>query len=241
MRVPLCLLALAVLLTGCNRPAEKPVLRVETVVPRGAKAGDVIAGRENNSATPLTSPPEITSESDPAMHDLVFQAKGAPWPKQPGWWVFNANGLYRGKAVGFTFTFGPEGKEWKKSDDPSFPVSSGFGVFHSTGAGSDRFLQAMATVYKARSIPQHMAADTIVGVISLQGNPAKPDDGVLKLKVFFGDEEPSPTYGELFVNIDVKNNRLSLLEKDPEAYEAGIVKNLGGAGSTHGSINKKEQ
>jgi hypothetical protein len=46
----------------------------------------------------------------------------------------------------------------------------------------------------------------------------------LKIKLFF-NEESDTLYSELFLNIDVKKNRIHLAEKDP-SYRQSIVQSL---------------
>lgn len=215
---------------GCAKQPEKLTVQVEPVLPLGKGSGEVVARTE--PTTTLTAPPEITSESVEGMHDFVFETAGAPQGENPGWWQFEAKGLYHGRPVRFEFIFGPDGNKWEKSGSSELTLYSGFGKFMSRGETSDRLLEAMAHEYGLKAAARKMAKATVVGVISLQGDPAEPLKHPLKLKLFFADDESSPLYGELFLNLDAAKHRLTLAEKDPD-YDAGVIRTLAGEGARH--------
>ena len=232
-RITILALCALLIVAGCTALQSKPRIPKQAAVPRGTKAGDYGKPVELVVRTrPLTAPPEITSDTQPGFHDFVFWTKGVALPTKPGWWRFDAEGTYQGKHVTFAILFGPEGKAWEWSGEGEFKFADGYGVLLSKGADSDRFLCGLAKEY-GQPAPRKMASQTVVGVIAIGGDPAAPTHGLLRLKLFFGDDESDPNYGEIYVNIDAAKSRLGLIERDPD-YEAGLVRTLGGAGTVHG-------
>ena len=168
----------------------------------------------------LTAPPEIAPQVASEFADMLFHVTGETDGK--GAFRYRARGLHRGKPVGFELLFAGRWEEWtpKGLDRPLYQSVV---ALRSAGAASDGFLQAMAELYNVSPTPKSMARETMVGAIALEGNPHKTREGVLKLKLFFGEEEREAEYGELMLTIDLQKSRLAIIEKDP-TYRAAIVR-----------------
>lgn len=221
-----------------NRPVEWKTVDFGKDVDRNGKPVKLSEGHnfvvpEGDMKGPaLKAPPEIDSESPEGYADLVFHTKSAKFQlpskekkeKGPHGRGYAARGKWKGKEVGFEVLLLEPWESWTPSGMKA-PMFQSYAMIHSTGDMSSAFLRALAKLYEVPDNSAKMAQMTVAQVMVLQGNPNKPGDGILKMKLFFGEEEGSADYAELYLNVDLKKERLMLVEKDP-AFRAAIIRAL---------------
>ena len=221
-----------------NRPVEWKTVDFGKDVDRNGKPvklpeGHTFVVPEGDMKGPaLKAPPEIDSESPEGFADLVFHTKSAKFQlpaKEKGKKGLHsrgyaARGKWKGKEVGFEVLLIEPWESWTPSGMKA-PMYQSYAIIHSTGNMSNELLRALAKLYAVPDNSAEMAQMTWVSVMVLQGNPNKPGDGILKRKLFFGEEEGSADYAELYLNVDLKKERLMLVEKDP-AFRAAITRAL---------------
>jgi len=93
-----------------------------------------------------------------------------------------------------------------------------------TDPRSDVLVTVMDGLYGTALGAHRMQSRVAFPAVSLAGDPAHPEQGMVKLKLFHGDEG-SADYFELYLNLDARQQRLQLREKDP-AYRAAVVRTL---------------
>jgi len=239
LAVPLVVsLGLLWVLNNRARPVEWKTVDFGEDVDRNGKPVQIPEGHSlvvpegEMNGPALKAPPEIDSESPDGYSDLVFHTKSAKFElpakekgKQgPHGRGYAARGKWKGKQVGFEVLLIEPWEAWTPSGMKSTMYQS-YAMIHSTGNMSDEFLGALATMYQVPQSSPKMAPMTVAQVMVLQGNPSQPGDGILKMKLFFGDEEGSADYAEIFLNVDLKKERLMLVEKDT-AYRAAVIRAL---------------
>ena len=124
-----------------------------------------------------------------------------------------ARGAHRGNTVGLEVVVGALDGERK-------------GVaFRSTGEESNRFIRALADLYKVRAPVSVMKAQIFADAAVLRGDLTAMQAERIDIKIFFSADGPESDYAELYVNIDPMNHVLEMHEKDPE-YRANVIKAL---------------
>lgn len=98
-------------------------------------------------------------------------------------------------------------------------------AFRSTGEESNRFIRALADLYKVRAPVSAMKAQAFADAAVLSGDLTAMQSERIDIKVFFSADGPESDYAELYVNIDPMNHVLEIHEKDPE-YRANVIKAL---------------
>lgn len=177
-----------------------------------------------DSASPksstLTAAPEITSEEEgDGFHDLVFFIEKKQLSKN-GAQVLSVIGLNQGKPIKFNVELS---KDWNITNDKLVP-SQGLIRYARTGTQSDDFVAALDKIYGTKITPRKMQQEVTFSAVTLEGDPNDLSKGPLKMKLFFESKNPDDA-AEIYTNIDVKTNRLTIPEKDAD-YRANIVKAL---------------
>jgi hypothetical protein len=122
-----------------------------------------------------------------------------------------ARGTYLGQAVGLKVVIGAMRGNRR-------------GVaYRSTGADSDRLLQALAGLYRVRPAGAHFAREVFADAVLLEGDVANPASGPLKLKVFFNADGPESAYAEAYTNYFPAKHVLVIAEKDVD-YRTTLIK-----------------
>jgi hypothetical protein len=181
-------------------------------------------GRSASGAAPKL--PEVTSEAEEGFFDLVFTI--VDHGKNPdGSQLIQARGTHKGVPLGLAVWLGPQWKKGRFSTEVKLTTHTGVVAFRSSGPESDALLQTLDRLYGTKQDPKSMAPETSFTGLSLQGEPAQLDRGLVKIKMFF-ESKDDKLYAELFTNIDLKERKLWIREKDPD-YRLPLVRVLQGA------------
>jgi hypothetical protein len=123
-----------------------------------------------------------------------------------------------------------------ENSNPKYSVTPQGVVFRSLGEMSDAFLEFLSSEYKLPVQNVKMVKEIAFTSLALEGDPAQIVNQPVKFKLFFEKEFTDPEskeadsfyeneYFEVFLNIDLKNRKLSLDEKDIE-YRKPLLKSL---------------
>ncbi len=134
-----------------------------------------------------------------------------------------AKGLHKGKPVGFRVVIPRKWGAGEPIKDSPVVMQWGTLTLASAGAESDAFVAAVDEVYKTGLKPTAMKKEVSLSAVCLDGDPLKPDDGIVRIKCFAASGTKDEA--EFFVNIDAPKGRVEFNEKDVE-YRAGVVKAL---------------
>ena len=164
---------------------------------------------------------EITSECEEAFYDLVFQIREHT-KLADGGQTIRTYGTHGGTEIGFAVSLS---SAWRKNTfGPDDVVYGGKVIYRSIGPESDLFLRVLDELYATEQSPTHMKTETAFSGISLQGDPRDLDKGIVKIKLFFQDNDPD-SYAELYTHIDLKGRKLYVNEKDMD-YRLAVVRAL---------------
>jgi hypothetical protein len=97
--------------------------------------------------------------------------------------------------------------------------------YRSIGEESNRFLRALAELYKAHARMPAMKASTFADAVVLSGNLSTMQSQRVDIKVFFYADGPESKYAELYTNVDPVRGVLEIHEKDPD-YRENVIKAL---------------
>ena len=205
MRCGLVLLGIVSLVClGCSKEANK------VVIPRP-------------KAKILSAAPEIDSGNEEGFSDCVFYFDKVKTARNV--MTFNAQGLAKGKKVGFTIQYL---ENWDSKsvnpNDVNLSVEVGSVMFTRSGPESDAFVAALAKYYAKTSPGKRMVDNVRFNAICLKGDPSNLSNGPISIKMFV-DSEVEAKYGEFFLDIDVNSHSIRLGEKDPD-YRLPILKAL---------------
>jgi hypothetical protein len=195
------------LFEGCSKqpaPSPQPAARVQP-------------------SKPLAAPPEVTSEEEKGLHDLVFyvqEHKRLPDGSQS----IRGSGTHKGRSLGLEVVLGPSWQAGSLGKDTPLVTYRGVVIYRSTGSDSDAFVEVLDELYGTKLSPKAMNRETQFTGISLEGDPRDLAKGPVKIKLFF-ESEKEDDYAELFTNIEFSAHRLEVHEKD-EGYRAPIIKAL---------------
>jgi hypothetical protein len=95
-----------------------------------------------------------------------------------------------------------------------------------TDGRSDNLVQVMDSLFGTGFGVLKMTNRIALSAVSLAGDPAHPELGLVKLKLFHGDEM-ADGYAEAYLNLDLGGRKMQLREKDP-AYRATLLRALVG-------------
>ena len=140
--------------------------------------------------------------------------------------ICQVKGLYQKDTVGFEIAFRPDlelGIIDGEFENTRF-YREGIN-FYSVGELSDNFIKALIGLYKTDNEPLKMMNKVESTAFVLGGQPENFDSDYIKTKIFFDDTDEKGFYSEWYVNIDLKNKILELLEKDSE-YRKNIINML---------------
>ncbi len=174
---------------------------------------------------PFANLPEITSESEEGLVDLVFRVQEYK-RLADGSQSIKAAGLHRGRKVGFKVVLGPTWKMRQLHNNIPLTISRGSVSYHREGPESDAFVQILDELYLAQQSPKTMAAEAPFTGISLEGDPEELESGLVKIKLFY-EKDGEDGYAELYTNIDLATLKLEVREKD-EGYRRQVVRALQG-------------
>ena len=139
--------------------------------------------------------------------------------------IFIATGTHRGKPVGFAFRLP---RDWKQGTlgDSGIVTFLAHITFESTGEASDRFVAALRDLYQITGPELTMSKSIAFAVMSLAGDPRAPEQGPVKMKLFYepaaDDPQHDEHYAEHYLNIDLAAKLIQFHEKDPE-YRPAII------------------
>jgi hypothetical protein len=157
------------------------------------------------------------------FYDLIFYIR--EYQKLPtGAQRIRGEGLHKGRQLGFEVTFDPVWKSGTLGKDVPITTYRSTITYRSIGAESDTFVQVLDELYGTKINPRKMASETRFSAISLGGDPGDLSQGPVKIKLFFESDVESE-YAELYTNVDLKNHRLEVHEKD-DGYRLAVVKDL---------------
>ena len=148
-------------------------------------------------------------ESKDGLRDLILPIARLSRESDGGYSVV-ASGVLEGQRVGLAVRFHPQGV-----------------TFFADGAQTLGLVAALGKAYGVTLSGVELRPAVELTSLVLQGDPRRPKDGELRLKVFHDEKEERGEYYELYVNLDLDQMRLVLKEKDPE-YRENILKGFGG-------------
>jgi hypothetical protein len=174
--------------------------------------------------------PDVTAEAEEGFADLDFRLirseAGHDLRHEVEAW-----GLYGGTAVAFAVTLEPE---WEPQ-----PIEStsdywywGWVVLRSVGSASDEFVQALDALYGTNVGVRHMRRETRWRAVGLADDPRRLVEQPVRMKLFF-EHDDEARYAEVYLNVDVKGERVEFHEKDQD-YRRPVVLALGGAAAEQG-------
>lgn len=175
---------------------------------------------------PESSPrlPEITSETAEGFVDLVFAITSSKIETN-GSASFRVAGLHNGEQVGLEVLLRPPWKEGTLGEGIDLVTYQGIVAYRSVGPESDRLVQILDTLYESGMKPASMKSTPIhFAAFTLGGNPQKLEAGRVEIKLFH-ESENEEEYAEFYTNIDVRNGKLEIKEKDLD-YRKAIIKAL---------------
>jgi len=121
--------------------------------------------------------------------------------------------------------------DWEEAKlTPPLPIKSFASsvLFARVGKSSDRFVRALATIYRQPN-PELMAREELeVDVIALAQDPRPIGSKPINAKAFVHGKTEND-YGEFYLNVDWGSRRVILKEKDPE-YRFAIINALSAGG-----------
>lgn len=136
--------------------------------------------------------------------------------KRPdGSWSLQAETTYRGKPTGLRVDTSPGWKPASKGVPQGLVIYMGKAYLRSLGEESDRLLEMLDIIYGTQFQPKPMAKSVTFTVMSLEGNPQALDKAPVKLKLFFEPKDEA-RYAEFYLNVDMGQNQMILMEKDTD-------------------------
>ena len=173
-------------------------------------------------AIPLTAPPDLMSEAEAdGIIDMVFYIQSLD-VKQDGSQILELAATYQNKPVGITVALS---SAWKAGTLGQLVIHQGTVTIKSPGISGNNFVFFLHQLYKTRRNPKRMKPSVEFSVITLGGDPAKLTSEPVQFKLFYESKDPEGN-AEIFLNIDMKNHRAHLDEKD-EDYRKPLVAAFG--------------
>lgn len=117
-------------------------------------------------------------------------------------------------------------RAWKEQPGP-LKFFTGSVSFFRIDSASDELVRRLAGFYKVRAKTNRCAEDIFASAVLLGGSPSTLESKPVQMKVFF-EGATQEDYGELYVNLDLKNGVVELNEKDPD-YRTSIIRAFTGA------------
>jgi hypothetical protein len=150
---------------------------------------------------------EISANGEEGFVDLEFElAREAPRR-------FVARGMHRGARVGFAVELG---SDWTRREEGELAFLLGRANLKDIGTPSAEFTAALADLHGLRTASSPMLPSIATDVIALEGDPLRPEGGLVRFKQFFhSDGERPDRYAEVFLHVDIAAARIRLNEKDP--------------------------
>jgi hypothetical protein len=163
---------------------------------------------------------EITLGSGEGFVDLSFAIRNVE-ALPDGSQVLEVFGTHNGREVGIKLALGTK---WKQGKLGPLDTFTGVASYQSLGQTTEAFVQDLDELYRTKLHPTTVRPSTTFTAISLEGNPARLENGPTKLKLFFESDDEN-RYAELYTNIDLAKRVLEFHEKDP-TYRVAIIKAL---------------
>ncbi|SFB81671.1 hypothetical protein SAMN05421747_101296 [Parapedobacter composti] len=142
--------------------------------------------------------------------------------------TYVAKGLYQDDTVGFIINVNkdiPVGINADGSVNEASGFKKGAITFRKEGAMSDRFITALAELWKVNEVDAMKAAPVQPLVFSSNRIPVNLNNrATYSFKLFFAEDAPAP--GEIFFMVDTYKRGIEFQEKDPQ-YRSTIVHALG--------------
>lgn len=166
----------------------------------------------------------VTIDRRGALTDIELPVFSRSCDSQGGC-VIETFGLDQGKAVGLTVITAPGMRESfftaKVSTSRVFPTPAGVS-FVVEGPRGRSLLRLVAESYGRNTYHSALPKTIVMTAVPIQGNPAEIQTRPLRLKLV----HPGDDYFELFLDTDLANKKVTLVEKDV-AYRAAILKTFG--------------
>ncbi len=106
-----------------------------------------------------------------------------------------------------------------------YPAQAGVTLV-AEGPRAKSLVRLIAASYGSPAHSIDLPKTIVTTAIPLEGNPANIQTQALKFKVLHNSDKDSADYFELFVNTDLANNKVQLLEKET-GYRPAVLKALG--------------
>ncbi|MDZ4695089.1 MAG: hypothetical protein SGI86_08050 [Deltaproteobacteria bacterium] len=165
--------------------------------------------------------PELTVDTEPGFADLTFAvsiARSDPVRHYIG------TAQHGGVEVALSAELHGPWIAGRLDHDVNLVVYRGRVDLIRTDDRSDNFVRVMDGLYGTGFGALKMTNRIALLAVSLAGDPAHPELGLVKLKLFHGDEK-SDGYAEAYFNLDVGGLKMQLREKDPK-YRVAMVRAL---------------
>jgi hypothetical protein len=132
--------------------------------------------------------------------------------------------MYKGRKVSLEIYLGGGWRTAPLDADVPITIFRGTVSYRSVGTESDLLLHVMDELYGTKQAPKAMNKVTEFTAMSLGADPRDLSKEPVKIKLFF-ESNAEDQYAELFTNIDLKERKLYINEKDEE-YRTAIVRAL---------------
>ena len=167
--------------------------------------------------------PAVKVIKDEGFVDLEFPVRKVEQLKDGSCSVL-VQGSLDGQSLGFAVEFHPV---WKPQllEGTDQTVYWGTGRFVSTGADTDRFVEALGRLYGMDAGQRRANASVAAEVVVLANDPAQMAVLQTRMKFFFQGDGSEAQYSEVFISTDLPRGVLQFNEKDVE-YRKPLLGNL---------------
>jgi hypothetical protein len=165
--------------------------------------------------------PELTLGTEPGFADMTLAVTTAT---SGSGLRYVATAQHGGQEVAISVELHGPWIAGRLDNDVNLVVCRGRVDLIRTDPRSDALVKVMDGLYGTALAAEQMASRVAFSAVSLAGDPAHPELGMVKLKLFHGDAD-SADHVELYLNLDTPQQRLQLREKDPD-YRAAVVRTL---------------
>ncbi len=167
--------------------------------------------------------PEVVVGEEDGFVDLTFTISNSK-KLESGSYEVVVKGNLKGDIVGFAIELLPS---WNPQsvegiDDPFY---WGEAFFKNTGEESVAFIRSLASLYGATVSGASVSNEVYAQVVGLACNPEQLEVSPCKMKFFFNPDGEEALYSEVFINIDLSENKLEFNEKDND-YRTPLLRSL---------------
>lgn len=187
--------------------------------------------RETSEHSDEKDLPEITAKIGDEFQDIVLAITDVS-VDSTGKYKITASGKFQGKIVGLGLVVRgnmlPGVNPNPKDDKDYFNKDAIYGegiIFESIGPPSNELVTAIANLYGIKVSQPKMKEKVGFTTIALKGDPRNIKLEMVHFKLFHDEEDEDGEYSELYVDFDIPDGAVVILEKDMD-FREGIIKAL---------------